>query len=87
MRSKLENYVGGGWPSGKYIAHINELIIRPARLVLRWMTASTPARYETSHSDQLSLIPSAGWQIQKAMGVFLVSEGNGRFAVSPAMRH
>ena len=33
---------------------------RPARLVLRWVTAGIPSWYVTSHANQLSLLPSAG---------------------------
>ena len=60
--------VASAWLSGNGVAHINEVTLRRARLVLGWVTVSgfnsIPgavhlSRYVTSHPGQLSLaIPS-----------------------------
>ena len=60
-------YLGGTvmvWHSGSALVSINEVNLRRARLVLRWVTVSITgaghlSRYVTSHPSQLSLaIPS-----------------------------
>jgi len=64
------------------IAHINEVALRRDRLVglLKWVTvADMPFLYVTSHSGQLSLLPSAGLEMstgQGAVAVLFRWEGN-----------
>jgi len=52
------------WLSGSALASINEVTLRRARLVLGRVTdrllAGKPPRFVTSHSEQLSLLSSAG---------------------------
>jgi len=51
------------WLSGSALVSINEVTLRRARLVLGWvdhLRADKPPRFVTSHSGQLSLLPSAG---------------------------
>jgi len=49
-----------------------------------------PSQYVTSHSGQLSLLPSAGRELssgQEAVAVLCDREGNRRSGVAPVVRH
>jgi len=52
------------------IVHVNKVILCRACLVLRWMTV---CRYTsscvTNQSGQLSLLPSAGWEMSTGQSV------------------
>ena len=49
------------------VGRVNEVSRRRARLVLGWVTVRgytvLVGLYVTSHSGQLSLLPSAGWEM------------------------
>jgi len=50
----------------RWAYRINEVTLRRARLVLRWVPfryAGIPSRYVISHPGQLSLLPLAGWEM------------------------
>ena len=54
------------WYSGNVVGRINEVTLRRARLVLGWVTVfggQITSVFRTSHSGQLSLLPSAGREI------------------------
>jgi len=72
------------------LGQINEVTLRRARLVLRWVTVhgyTVPPWYVTigiSHSDQLGLLPAVGREIitgQRAVAVLCGWEGNRRSCI------
>jgi len=75
------------WPSSNGVVHISEVILRRARLVLKWVTVR---RYVTIHPGRLSLYPQQDGKRVPVMGQWAVlcgQEGNRRSAgVAPAMR-
>jgi len=78
------------WPSANVVGHVNEVTRRRARLVLGWVTVCkyTAPLCVTSHSGQLSFLPSAGWEVSTGQGLVLYGwEGNRKSVVAPAMRH
>ena len=51
------------WRSSKIVGRINEVTLRRARLVLRWVTVFgrvNHLRFSSIHAGQLSLLPSTG---------------------------
>ena len=79
-------------PSGNVNGHINEVTLRRARLVLRWVTVHEITILDvTSHSDsdQLQFLPSAGCQIStnKQQQVLCGREGNRMSAIALDMHH
>jgi len=63
---------------------------RRDRTVLRWMAIrGRTSRYVTSHSGQLSLLPSAGWEMNTVHGAMVVlcsREGNRTAEMKPRLR-
>jgi len=61
------------WPNGKVVGYINEVALRRARLVLGWVTIRgyTVLVY-SSHSGQLSLLPSVGCEMSTGQGAVAV---------------
>ena len=77
------------WSSRNGVGRINEVILRQARLVLRWVTVRGYTVLVCSHSRQLSLLPSVECEMstgQAAMAVLFGWEGNRRSAVAQAIR-
>jgi len=72
------------------VGNDNEVALRRARLVLRWVTVPgySVLVYVTSHSGQLNLLPSEGWEMstgQEAVAMLCSREDNRRFGVALAM--
>ena len=74
------------WHDDNYVfGHFNEVTVHRTRLLPRLVT-----RYVISHSGQLGLLPTAGWEMstgQRAVAVLCGWEGNRRSGVAPATRH
>jgi len=77
------------WLHGSGVVHINEVGLRRARLVLRWVTVFIDMPYwcVASHSGQLSLLPPVGREMSTSQGAVLSGRGNHRCGIALAVHH
>ena len=63
------------WRSGNIVAHMNEVTVRRARLVLGWVTRLWRTNHlsiSPSHPGQLSLLPSAGREMSTSQSAMML---------------